>query len=576
MKNWKSFTILLFVSALFTAPCAMGQKQDKVDKLLQQLYANDMEKYEKSWEKIDRETASAFKNEIDLITALNHIWNQQAWEDVKNYMTLFVSVEKTTLPSICTNAGISVEQLRGKTEAVIWKQIDSSENRRLLSQQLILWTQSTGYTLPDNMMQKIYSIREEEMLRDIKQAGTTVKCEDYLNEFPKGQYISEVMEHYNRLLFEGIKQRPAHDSFKKYFENKRLNDYYGGLEMRQYHVEVLGLYDDYLFRNVWKAKAPASIRQCINEYEKAPYLQPHQKKHTEELQYRKDSVDFIILKNEVTSGEKLSKVKDYLQTHRYKAFKDQAIALSNSFIESMVMTDGNRKEEYKNGLLVSCQTKGNGKTTLLTYHYDERNNLTGIEEALDEKGRKSFFMTTYAFDSLKLCRTETKSNTRLKKEVYKRIFTQNANGMLLADTTTFANGDLTARRYDTQGHIVEEQNLTKGELVSIVALKYDQAGNLIQRTETFNLPELPLANQVSYQTTRYEYDRFGYLQRTSIEESLVGGIKKQTYIYYLYDEYGNSIQAGYYYEYDHTGRWIKMTNAESGEETGKAECTYRP
>ena len=99
-------------------------------------------------------------------------------------------------------------------------------------------------------------------------------------------------------------------------------------------AQALSIYDDYLYGNICKAQAIASIKQAIAEYEQAPYLSPGDKKYTNTLEYKKDSIDYETLKLEVNSPSKLGLIKEYLLTHKYKEFRDKptsyAYLLSNN------------------------------------------------------------------------------------------------------------------------------------------------------------------------------------------------------------------------------------------------------
>lgn len=151
-------------------------------------------------------------------------------------------------------------------------------------------------------------------------------------------------------------------------------------------AQALSIYDDYLYGNICKAQAIASIKQAIAEYEQAPYLSPDDKKYTNTLEYKKDSIDYETLKLEVNSPSKLGLIKEYLLTHKYKEFRDKANKLRVPFEQQLVWSNPTTIQAYTHGLLMKSNETKNGKSTQKTYTYDENGRLVSIKEVTEDKG----------------------------------------------------------------------------------------------------------------------------------------------------------------------------------------------
>ena len=176
---------------------------------------------------------------------------------------------------------------------------------------------------------------------------------------------------YNRLLFQTVQKSPSASNFKRFFDHDRLNTFFNGRSKRESMAQALSIYDDYLYSNICKAQAIASIKQAIAEYEQAPYLSPDDKKYTNTLEYKKDSIDYETLKLEVNSPSKLGLIKEYLLTHKYKEFRDKANKLRVPFEQQLVWSNPTTIQAYTHGLLMKSNETKNGKSTQKTYTYDE-------------------------------------------------------------------------------------------------------------------------------------------------------------------------------------------------------------
>ena len=324
IKNMRLYISFMCLLAFLCASPAMAQKQSKVEKLLKFLVNNENDKFTKNRDKLDTETATAFEAEVKLIDLCDQIWNQQEVTVAKDYFQAYVDATKGSFLSICQEAGVDPGAIRKRMESSISAILDEYPNKLVYSGTLVEAVKASGYELSDEVSKHLYDVHEEELWKDFVRNKNIPKCEKYLTEYADGKYKAEAMIEYNRLLFQTVQKSPSASNFKRFFDHDRLNTFFDGRSKRESMAQALSLYDDYLYGNICKAQAIASIKQAIAEYEQASYLSPSDKKYTNTLEYKKDSIDYETLKLEVNSPSKLGLIKEYLQTHKYKEFRDKA------------------------------------------------------------------------------------------------------------------------------------------------------------------------------------------------------------------------------------------------------------
>ncbi|UBD72354.1 hypothetical protein K6V21_20685 [Bacteroides cellulosilyticus] len=553
----------------------MAQKQSKVEKLLKFLVNNENDKFTKNRDKLDTETATAFEAEVKLIDLCDQIWNQQEVTVAKDYFQAYVDATKGSFLSICQEAGVDPGAIRKRMESSISAILDEYPNKLVYSGTLVEAVKASGYELSDEVSKHLYDVHEEELWKDFVRNKNIPKCEKYLTEYADGKYKAEAMIEYNRLLFQTVQKSPSASNFKRFFDHDRLNTFFDGRSKRESMAQALSLYDDYLYGNICKAQAIASIKQAIAEYEQASYLSPSDKKYTNTLEYKKDSIDYETLKLEVNSPSKLGLIKEYLQTHKYKEFRDKANKLRVPFEQQLVWSNPTVIQSYSRGLLMKSNEVKNGKNTQKTYTYDENGRLVSIKEVIEDKGTTTL-QTNFLYNPQGNCVEEVQVNQRGMKEVYKRLRTFSTLGIVLTDSTFHQNGKLTVRKYHPQLNLpTEETNYEKNVPVSSVVNQYGKNGQIVKREETFPLMKDPLPTQVSKQTDVYEYDPYGYLTKITFEKTLVNSEKTSGSLIFLYDEFGNQIDSNAYYEYDSTGRWIQKTDRGDVKNTEKIQVIYQ-
>ena len=575
IKNMRLYISFMCLLAFLCASPAMAQKQSKVEKLLKFLVNNENDKFTKNRDKLDTETATAFEAEVKLIDLCDQIWNQQEVTVAKDYFQAYVDATKGSFLSICQEAGVDPGAIRKRMESSISAILDEYPNKLVYSGTLVEAVKASGYELSDEVSKHLYDVHEEELWKDFVRNKNIPKCEKYLTEYADGKYKAEAMIEYNRLLFQTVQKSPSASNFKRFFDHDRLNTFFDGRSKRESMAQALSLYDDYLYGNICKAQAIASIKQAIAEYEQASYLSPSDKKYTNTLEYKKDSIDYETLKLEVNSPSKLGLIKEYLQTHKYKEFRDKANKLRVPFEQQLVWSNPTVIQSYSRGLLMKSNEVKNGKNTQKTYTYDENGRLVSIKEVIEDKGTTTL-QTNFLYNPQGNCVEEVQVNQRGMKEVYKRLRTFSTLGIVLTDSTFHQNGKLTVRKYHPQLNLpTEETNYEKNVPVSSVVNQYGKNGQIVKREETFPLMKDPLPTQGSKQTDVYEYDPYGYLTKITFEKTLVNSEKTSGSLIFLYDEFGNQIDSNAYYEYDSTGRWIQKTDRGDAKNTEKIQVIYQ-
>ena len=425
IKNMRLYISFMCLLAFLCASPAMAQKQSKVEKLLKFLVNNENDKFTKNRDKLDTETATAFEAEIKLIDLCDQIWNQQEVTVAKDYFQAYVDAAKGSFLSICQEAGLDPGAIRKRMESSISAILDEYPNKLVYSGTLVEAVKASRYELSDETRKHLFDVHEEELWKDFVRNKNIPKCERYLTEYADGKYKSEAMIEYNRLLFQTLQQSPSGSNFKRFFEHDRLNTFFDGRSKRESMAQALSLYDDYLYGNICKAQAIASIKQAIAEYEQASYLSPSDKKYTNTLEYKKDSIDYETLKLEVNSSNKLGLIKEYLQTHKYKEFRDKANKLRVPFEQQLVWSNPTVIQSYSRGLLMKSNEVKNGKNTQKTYTYDENGRLVSIKEVIEDKGTTTL-QTNFLYNPQGNCVEEVQVNQRGMKEVYKRLHFQHA------------------------------------------------------------------------------------------------------------------------------------------------------
>lgn len=570
---------LLFTVFLCIATCIpsqiMAQKQGRIEKLLKLLSENEIEKYQKTREKLDAETAQAFENEVAVIDAMNAIWNKAEVKAVPAYFTCYEQGMKAALPSICAESKQDINALRSRTDKAILGFLDTATDKLAFSKLLIDHIRKTNYPLPQEQLASIQSTHEATWATDIEKEPVPSKFQAFYAEYPNSKHDRQVRSAHNTLLYQTVKKSPTENNFKAFFDETSLNNTFGGKDNRPYMPEVRSMYDDYLYELIQKSNAPISTRKCIDDYKSSAYLKDSDRKHLEDIEYLNDQADYELLKLQVSSASTLGLIKDYLLTHKYKEFRDKANELRTPFESQVIWSDPSSMRFYSKGVLLKSNEVEKEKNVSTTYTYNDKGQPGSIEIVIEEKKGVQKLQTNLFYDAHGRCALEIQINPATKKEVYKRTCTFAPTGEILTDSTKYTDGRLILRSYNKLGNLTEEREYNKkGEINANITNQYNDKGWKMKSQHLLPLTEKPLPNQVLSQTDTYEYNSYGYLTKLVFEKIMGNSEKTTGSLTFLYDEYGNRIDSNNYYEYDHTGRWIRKTNRTNPEDVERLQCTY--
>ncbi len=518
MKKCGIILMILLLCASLPLVKTNAQKTSKIERLLEYLVADDTVKFQKNRGKLDVEIADIYPDELALVDAINELWNGKNAAIIPEFLTYYQLGAENMYPVICQKAKIDPEVVRTRSTETILEILAASFDKLTFSRQLLDTIANAHYPLTQQEQQTLYDIREAAMLNAIQQGPQTQWCETYLKEFPQGRFLYQVVNRYDEILFQVMAKNPTPDNFKAYFGNATINTFFGNPANRRTMTMARSLYDDYLYRAIGRAQELPALKSSIDSYRTDSVLSTSDRKYLAVLEYKTDSVDYEVLKTQVTDADKLSLIKEYLETHRYKEFRDKAVALRAAFEEHLVW-----------------------KTPAFTYTYN-KGQLVESGDTLAVKSVKSTFT--------------------------------DKNG-LAVDSIRYEDGRVLLKRYDAQGKVAAEQSFAGGKLVQTVDYQYGDKGELVKGVYAYAMPDGLQPDYVIAQTETYEYDPYGYLKQRSVEKVMANNAKSQSVLTCLYDRFGNPIDSNAYYEYDHTGRWIRKTDIHDPSHMEYIQCIYK-
>lgn len=579
MKRSLFLSIILGLCLVACIPQAMAQKQSRVEKLLRYLNNNDADKWQKNREKVDEDTQDYYAEELALLDVLNELWNKQNEQAATSYFGCYEKAEESSFPNICGEEKISLDDLRNKANQSIINLLEASKNKVPFSRALMDSIHSTEYPVDSAMLERIQDIREMALLEEMLQSPTPGIYQIYLKEYPNGKFIPQINAAENKRLYQLVKNDPTAENFKAFFENAEMQKFFKDKSSRPYLTQVSNLYDDFLFQRIdslRKGGNATAIRKIIDDYKKTPYLTSTARTHLDDLEYMSEKADFELLKPAIVSSESLSLLKDFLSTHKYKEFRDQANALRNPFIVQAIVSTPNSVKYYNLGRLMKCcETDSTGNIST-TYSYNDKGQLVSILSLTEKNGKPSNqVQTNMLYDPQGHCIFEVKTNPKTKTDVYRRMRKIGVDGSIESDSVRYTNGKLAVSTYNKQGLLTETKEFDKnGALQAYTVNKYDDKGRLIE-SQHQNLLFVNSPDQVLSQKELYEYDKYGYLTRIVYQRISGNNQKTSGYLTCIYDEYGNRIDGNSYYEYDNTGQWICRTNRDNPKETERIQYIYK-
>lgn len=579
MKRGIFLSIILSLCLVACIPQAMAQKQSRMEKLLRYLNDNDADKWQKNREKVDDETQAYYAEELALLDVLNGLWNKQSEQAATDYFGCYEKAAKAYFPNICDEEKIQLSNVQNKAEQSIVYILEASKDQIPFSRTLMDSIRSSGYPADSALMQKLRDIREMALLEGMLKAPAPGIYQTYMTEYPNGKFISQVNAAENKRLYQIVKNNPTPENFKAFFDNPAMQKFFTDKDTRPFLGEVQALYDNYLFHSIDSLREggnATAIRQIIDDYKRTPYLNTAARTHLNDLEYLSEKADFELLKPAIVSSESLSLLQEFLSTHRYKEFRDQANALRTPFILQTIISTPTSVKYYNAGRLIKSAENDSTGNISTTYSYDDKGQLISTLSLTMKNGQASNEMqTNRLYDPQGHCIFEVQTNPKTKTDVYRRTRRIGADGSIESDSLRYTDGRLIISTYDKQGLLTEAKEYNKnGELQAYTANKYDDKGRLIA-SQHQNLLFANSPDQIISQKDAYEYDKYGYLAQIVYQRILGNNQKTSGCLTCLYDKYGNRIDGNSYYEYDNTGQWICRTNRDNPKDMERIQYIYK-
>ncbi|WP_303006723.1 RHS repeat protein [Bacteroides congonensis] len=579
MKRGIFLSIILGLCLVACIPQAMAQKQSRLEKLLRYLNDNDADKWQKNREKVDDETQAYYAEELALLDVLNDLWNKQSEQAATDYFGCYEKAAKAYFPNICDEEKIQLSNVQDKAEQSIVYILEASKDQIPFSRTLMDSIRSSGYSADSALIQKLRDIREMALLEGMLKAPASGTYQTYMTEYPNGKFISQVNAAENKRLYQIVKSNPTPENFKAFFDNPAMQKFFTDKDTRPFLGEVQALYDNYLFHSIDSLREggnATAIRQIIDDYKRTPYLDTAARTHLNDLEYLSEKADFELLKPAIVSSESLSLLQEFLSTHRYKEFRDQANALRTPFILQTIISTPTSVKYYNAGRLIKSAENDSTGNISTTYSYDDKGQLISTLSLTMKNGQASNEMqTNRLYDPQGHCIFEVQTNPKTKTDVYRRTRRIGADGSIESDSLRYADGRLIISTYDKQGLLTEAKEYNKnGELQGYTANKYDDKGRLIA-SQHQNLIFANSSDQIISQKDAYEYDKYGYLTQIVYQRILGNNQKTSGCLTCLYDKYGNRIDGNSYYEYDNTGQWICRTSRDNPKEVERIQYIYK-
>lgn len=579
MKRGIFLSIILSLALVACIPQAMAQKQSRMEKLLRYLNDNDADKWQKNREKVDDETQAYYAEELELLDVLNELWNNQSEQAATNYFGCYEKAAKSYFPNICEEEKIQISNVQDKAEQSIIYILEASKDRIPFSRTLMDSIRSSGYPADSALTQKIRDIREMALLEGMLKAPAPGIYQMYMAEYPNGKFVSQINAAENKRLYQIVKSNPTPENFKAFFDNPAMQKFFTDKDTRPFLAEVQALYDNYLFHSIDSLREggnATAIRQIIDDYKRTPYLDATARKHLNDLEYLSEKADFELLKPAIVSSESLDLLQEFLSTHKYKEFRDQANALRTPFILQAIVSTPTSVKYYNAGRLIKSAENDSTGNISTTYSYDDKGQLVSTLALTMKNGQASNeIQTNRLYDPQGHCIFEVQTNPKTKTDIYRRTRRIGADGSIESDSLKYTDGRLIISTYDKQGLLTEAKEYNKnGEPQTYTANKYDDKGRLVA-SQHQNLLFANSPDQIISQKEAYEYDKYGYLTQIVYQRIMGNNQKTSGCLTCLYDKYGNRIDGNSYYEYDNTGQWICRTNRDNPQAVERIQYIYK-
>ena len=584
MKNSYLTMIVFTIFTIAFCTNARAQKQNRVERLYQHIAWSEGDKYDRLRERMDTKSMDAYKNEISLADALRQLLLTPRVNAIEPYLKSSMAVQQqdggARLRSFCQAANLNVNLFRHKADSTILALLTYSQDQLEDSRTVLAQIKEYDYNMDPDVYEAIVRLKEKVQYADLKAHPTQAKCNTYFKDFPNEYNYVEVANIYNDLLYKAILNKQNDSTILCYFNDTTLKTFYANSkEPRPYLAEVQKLYDDCLFKAIQTATSPDTQKHCIHAYIECPYLAGCNRKYLPQVEYTNDSIDLILLVSQVDSFPRLPLIKTYLQTHKYKPFRDKAQQLRKQFIDSMTYISPTITRCYS-GINITRETRiHHDSLTITTYHYSPQGLLTRIIQStrLQKDSTTTtplnLIVMTFRYNDLGKCYEEETIDSLAKATICLINYQYDTTSHPVMKTTKWSHGQNTIDYYNHRGQVNRTQEYRNGLICAQTDYTYDPQGRLSGKTWINTRPDTD--HPATKQVTLYIYDSFGYLTSISYVKENLQNEKITSNMTLTYDEFGNPINPNYQYTYDQTGAWTSKTSKTNPADSEKITYVYK-
>ena len=584
MKNSYLTMIVFTIFTISFCSKTQAQKQSRVERLYQHIAWSEGDKYDRLREKMDTKSMDAYKNEITLADALRQLLLTPGINAIEPYLKSDMAIQQqdggARLRSFCQAANLNVNLFRHKADSTIFALLVYSKDQLEDSRTVLAQIKKYAYNIDPDIYEAIVRLKEKVQYADLKAQPTQAKCDTYFKDFHNQYNYVEVAQIYNDLLYRAALDKQNDSTILCYFNDTTLKTFYANSkEPRPYLTEVQKLYDDCLFKAIQTATSPEVQKHCINAYIECPYLAGCNRRYLPQVEYANDSIDLVILVSQVDFFPRLPQIKTYLQTHKYKQFRDKAQQLREQFIDSITYISPTITRCYS-GTNIARETRiHNDSLTITTYQYSPQGLLTRIIQSTQLQKDSTtttplnLIVTTFRYNDLGKCYEEETIDSLAKATVCLINYQYDTTSRPVMKTTKWNHGQNTIDYYNHQGQVTRTQEYRNGLICAQTDYTYDARGRLSGKTWINNRPDTD--HPATKQVTLYTYDPFGYLVSISYVKENLQNEKITSNMTLTYDEFGNPINPNYQYIYDQTGAWTSKTSKTNPADSEKIAYVYK-
>ncbi len=584
MKNSYLTMIVFTIFTISFCSKTQAQKQSRVERLYQHIAWSEGDKYDRLRERMDTKSMDAYKNEITLADALRQLLLTPGINAIEPYLKSDMAIQQqdggARLRSFCQAANLNVNLFRHKADSTIFALLVYSKDQLEDSRTVLAQIKKYDYNIDPDIYEAIVRLKEKVQYADLKAQPTQAKCDTYFKDFHNQYNYVEVAKIYNDLLYKAALDKQNDSTILCYFNDTTLKTFYANSkEPRPYLTEVQKLYDDCLFKAIQTATSPEARKHCINAYIECPYLAGCNRRYLPQVEYANDSIDLIILASQVDSFPRLPQIKTYLQTHKYKQFRDKAQQLREQFIDSMTYISPTITRCYS-GTNIAQETRiHNDSLTITTYQYSPQGLLTRIIQStrLQKDSTTTtplnLIATTFRYNDLGKCYEEETIDSLAKVTVCLINYQYDTTSHPVMKRTKWNHGQDVIDYYNHRGQVTRTQEYRNGLICAQTDYTYDTQGRLSGKTWINTRPDTD--HPATKQVTLYTYDPFGYLVSISYVKENLQNEKITSNMTLTYDEFGNPINPNYQYTYDQTGAWTSKTSKTNPADSEKIAYVYK-